>query len=124
MDDIEEVTYSQGEPYQPHDRSWESDDDTEHDKRLHSQTDAKYNGYEQEHLSRSRQLKNNSRCLKSTSSHQVPSVMDDIEEVIYSQGEPYPDELHENKSWDSDDNSTSDITCSGWTLHITIKYHC
>ena len=73
MDDIEEVTYSQGEPYQPHDRSWESDDDTEHDKRLHSQTDAKYKNYEQEHLNRSRRVKNNSRCLvylfTSTTSH-------------------------------------------------------
>ena len=41
--------------------------------------------------------------------------MDDIEEVIYSQGEPYPDELHENKSWDSDDNSTSDKTTRLWS---------
>ena len=115
MDDNEEVIYSQGEPYQaePHDRSWESDDDMEQDQRLHSATDAEYTGYEQEHLNRSRQLKNNSRCLKSTF-YQVPSAMDDIEEVIYSQGEPYPDELHENRSWDSDDNSTPDITCSGW----------
>ena len=87
----------------------------EQDQRLHSAIDVKYNGYEQEHLNRSRQLKNNSRCLKSTSSHQVPSIMDDIEEVIYSQGKPYPDEIHENKSWDSDDNSTSDITGSDLT---------
>ena len=49
--------------------------------------------------------------------------MDDIEEVIYSQGEPYLDELHENRSWDSDGNSTSDITCSGW-INVTIKYPC
>ena len=66
---MEEVIYSQGEPYQaePHDRSWESDDDPEHDKRLHTQTDAKYKSHEQEHLNRSRQVQNNSRCLTSTS---------------------------------------------------------
>ena len=41
--------------------------------------------------------------------------MDDIEEVIYSQGQPYLDEFHENKSWYSDDNSTSDNTGSDLT---------
>ena len=40
MEDIEEVIYSQGEPYQaePYDRSWESDDDMEQDKQLNSQS--------------------------------------------------------------------------------------
>ena len=57
---------------------------------------------------RSDQLKNNSRCLKSTPSLHVPSFMDDIEEVIYSQGEPYPKDPCEDRSWDSDDNFTSD----------------
>ena len=52
MDKVGKIIYSQGEPYptEPHDRSWESDDDMEQDQRLHSTTDAKYNGYEQEHL--------------------------------------------------------------------------
>ena len=40
--------------------------------------------------------------------------MDDIEGVIYSQGEPDPDELYENTSWDWDDNARSDTTCSVW----------
>ena len=45
----------------------------------------------------------------------VPSVMDNIEEAVYSQGEPYPDELYENASWDCVDISKSDNTnCSGW----------
>ena len=116
MDNMEEVIYSQGEMYQrePDDRSWESDDDMEHDKRLHSQTEAKYKSHEQEHLNRSRQLKNNGRYLKSTSSHQQPTSMDDLEEVIYFQGEPYLEELYENRRWDFDGNSTSDTICSGW----------
>ena len=56
MDDIEEVIYSQGEPYQTelYDRSWESEDDIEQDQRLLSVADVKYNGYEQEHLNRSK----------------------------------------------------------------------
>ena len=32
----------------------------------------------------------------------------DVEEVIYSQGEPYPEKLYANRSWDSDDNFTYD----------------
>ena len=66
MDDIEEVINSQGEPYQtePHDRSWESDDDSKQDQRLHSATDVKYNGSEQEHVNRFRQLKKQQSLFK------------------------------------------------------------
>ena len=39
----------------------------------------------------------NRRCLQSTYLHQIPSVSNDVERVIYSQGESYestePDEL-------------------------------
>ena len=51
------------------------DDDMEQDNRPNSQTEMKYKSHEQDNLSRSRQLKNNSHCLKSTSSHQVPFWM-------------------------------------------------
>ena len=105
MDNVGKTIYSQGESYPTefHDKNGESNDDMEQDKRLHNTTDTKYNGHEQEHLNRSRQLRNNSRCLKSTSSHQVPSIIDDIEEVIYSQGEPYQAELYD-RSWESEDD--------------------
>ena len=66
-----------------------------------------YKSHEEENLNRSRQLTSNSRCLKPTSSHQVPSVEDDIEEVIYSQGEPYQAEPY-NSSWESDDDMEQD----------------
>ena len=75
-DDIDEVLYSQGEPYSEEpcdDRSRELDDSTQHDKRPQIQTHEKYRSHEQEkHFNRSRQSKSNSRCLQFTSSHQVP----------------------------------------------------
>lgn len=56
-------------------------DNAEHDKQLDSQTDVKYKIHEQERLNRPRQLENNGRCLKSTSSHQVTSFMDDMKKL-------------------------------------------
>ena len=55
------------------------------------------------HLNRPRQPKNISRCLQSTHSFPVSSCHEDVEEVIYTQGEPYPDEPFD-RSWDSDED--------------------
>ena len=83
---MEEVIYSQGEPYpeEPYENgNWELGDNAEHKERPLSQTREKYRSYGQEkHLNRPSQSTNNSRCLKYDSSHQVPLVSDDVEEVM------------------------------------------
>ena len=55
-------------------------------------------------LSRPRQQKTNSRCLNSNDSVLVSSYFDSVEEVIYSQGELYPEEPFDRK-WDSEEDS-------------------
>ena len=55
-------------------------------------------------LSRPRQQKTNSRCLTFNDSDLVSSHFDSVEEVIYSQGELYPEEPFD-RSWDSEDDS-------------------
>ena len=49
-------------------------------------------------------LLTNSRCLNSTYSVPASSYFDSVEEVIYSQGELYPEEPFD-RSWDSDEDS-------------------
>ena len=55
-------------------------------------------------LSRPRQQKTNSRCLNSNDSDLVSSYFDSVEEVIYSQGELYPEEPFD-RNWDSEEDS-------------------
>ena len=55
-------------------------------------------------LSRPRQQKTNSHCLNSNDSVLVSSYFDSVEEVIYSQGELYPEEPFDRK-WDSEEDS-------------------
>ena len=50
--------------------------------------------------------------------------MDDIEEVIYSQGEPYPDELHENIEVWILMTILHLISPAQAGFNLTIKYHC
>ena len=58
----------------------------------------------EKHLNRPRQQKTNSRCLNSTYSVPASSYFDSVEEVIYSQGELYPEEPFD-RSWDSEEDS-------------------
>ena len=60
----------------------------------------------EEPLHRTRQLKNKlSHCVKSNQSTYVEeSDMDDTEEVIYSEGEPFEGDQYPNNTWDSDDS--------------------
>ena len=60
----------------------------------------------EEHLHRTRQLKHKlSHCAKSNYlKHDEESDMDDTEEVIYSEGEPFEGYQYPNNTWDSDDS--------------------
>ena len=59
----------------------------------------------EEHLHRTRQLKNNlSHCVKSNYLKYEKSETDDTEEVIYSEGEPFEGYRYPNNTWDSDDS--------------------
>ena len=87
------------------------------DKQTQIQTHEKntHKGKEK-HLNRPSQQKTNSRCLNSTYSVPASSYFDSVEEVIYSQGELYPEEPFD-RSWDSDEDSKFNedyILPSGW----------
>ena len=60
----------------------------------------------EENIHRTRQLKNKlSHCVKSNySKYEEKSDMDDTEEVIYSEGEPFEGYRYPNNTWDSDDS--------------------
>ena len=60
----------------------------------------------EEQLHRTGQLKNNiSQCVKlNYSKCGEKSEMDDTEEVIYSEGEPFEGDPYPNNTWDSDDS--------------------
>ena len=60
----------------------------------------------EEHLHRTRQLKNKlNHCVKSNySKYDEESDIDDTEEVIYSEGEPFEGYQYPNNTWDSDDS--------------------
>lgn len=87
------------------------------DTRSKIQTQEKYTSTEQQkHLNRPRQPKINSRCFQSTHSILVSSCLNHVDEVIYSQGEPYPEEPYDRR-WDSDEDFRLDedyTLPSGW----------
>ena len=60
----------------------------------------------EEQLHRTGQLQNNiSHCVKiNYSKCEEKTEMDDTEEVIYSEGEPFEGYLYPNNTWDSDDS--------------------
>ena len=53
------------------------------------------------------QLNNNSHCLIQKSSHNA-ILQDNIEEVIYSEGDEPEGYLYPNNTWDSDESPESD----------------
>ena len=75
----------------------------------------------EEHLHRTWQLKNKlSHCVKSyQSKYGEESDMDDTEEVIYSEGEPFEGYQYPNNTWDSDDSIYEEDYSSktGWIWH-------
>ena len=72
----------------------------------------------EELLHRTRQSKNNiSHCVaKNSSKYEDKSDMDDTEEVIYSDGEPFEGYQYPNNTWDSDDSLYEEdySTKTGW----------
>jgi len=66
-------------------------------REIHSKERKKY-------INRPRQQKTNSRCLNPNYSVPASSYFDSVEEVIYSQGELYPEEPFD-RSWDSEEDS-------------------
>ena len=60
----------------------------------------------EEQLHRTGQLQNNiSQCVKlNYSKCEEKTEMDDTEEVIYSEGEPFEGYLYPDNTWDSDDS--------------------
>ena len=69
-------------------------------------------------LRRTRQSKNNiSHCVARNSlKYEDKSDMDDTEEVIYSDGEPFEGYQYPNNTWDSDDSLYEEdySTKTGW----------
>ena len=74
--------------------------------------------HREELLHRTRQSKNNiSHCVTSNySKYEKKTDMDDIEEVIDSEGEPFEGYQYPNNTWDSDDSLYEEdySTKTGW----------
>ena len=79
----------------------------------------------EEHLHRTRQLKNESHCLTPAFSKYGTQSMEDMEEdIIYSEGEPFEGYLYPNNTWDSDDSMYEEDYSgrSGWIWLNWLRY--